>query len=120
MRVMPKMNAPDLASRLTFAGAAGTVTGSKARAGARSRTAPARSISMGDFVCVRAEVAMIQGLSAHADQSEILRWLRGFAPARTLATTIDGELGWPANVAHDRQNVVPPSRTTRNPTGDKL
>jgi metallo-beta-lactamase family protein len=42
----------------------------------------------GEDVPVRAEVAMIDTLSAHADANEIMQWLRGFArpPRRTFIT----------------------------------
>ena len=77
----------------------------------------------GEYVPVRAQVATIDGLSAHADQSEILRWLRGFqrppfqtyvvhgepGPAHALAATIEGDLGWPAAVANHGA-TIPVSR----------
>ncbi len=64
---------------------------------------------LGQWVPIRAEVAMLPGLSAHADADEIIDWLRGFAvpPARTFVThgepeaalalcaRIESELGWP-------------------------
>jgi metallo-beta-lactamase family protein len=67
----------------------------------------------GQDVPVRARVETITGLSAHADQPEILRWLRGFRrpPRQTwvvhgeppaagaLARVITRELGWKADVA---------------------
>jgi metallo-beta-lactamase family protein len=42
----------------------------------------------GEYVPVRAEVAKMDSMSAHADYSEILEWLRGFkrAPKRTFVT----------------------------------
>jgi len=69
----------------------------------------------GQDVPVQAQVEVIDGLSAHADQSEILRWLSGFkrapektyivhgedGPARTLATVIQERLGWTAEVARN-------------------
>ncbi len=62
----------------------------------------------GQWVPVRAEIAQINSLSAHADANELMRWLRSFkrAPRRTyvvhgepeasttLATRIRAELGW--------------------------
>ena len=77
------------AAALTFYGAAGTVTGSKHM--------------------------LDDGLSAHGDQSEILRWLGGFRkppaqtylvhgepePARVLAQVIRERLGWTVEVARD-------------------
>lgn len=66
----------------------------------------------GASVVVRAEVAQMQGLSAHADASQIIEWLRGFdAPPRTtfvthgepaasanLAGRVTRELGWRCDV----------------------
>jgi metallo-beta-lactamase family protein len=69
----------------------------------------------GEVVPVRAEVVMLDGLSAHADREELLRWVRGFdrapsqvfvvhgepGPASLLAAALQAELGWRANVARD-------------------
>lgn len=66
----------------------------------------------GEEVAIRAEVANLEMLSAHADAGEILGWLRGFehapkmtfvthgepAAADTLRRRIQGELGWPCSV----------------------
>lgn len=66
----------------------------------------------GQWVPVRAEVAELPMLSAHADGNELLRWLRGFQkpPKRVfivhgepdaseaLRERIERELGWPATV----------------------
>ena len=66
----------------------------------------------GAEVAIRAEVANLEMLSAHADAGEILAWLRGFerapqmtflthgepAAADTLRRRIQGELGWPCSV----------------------
>ncbi|HID89233.1 MAG TPA: hypothetical protein EYH27_01930 [Anaerolineales bacterium] len=45
----------------------------------------------GEEIEVRARIAMVDALSAHADRDELLRWLRGFAtpPGRTFV--IHGE-----------------------------
>ena len=73
----------------------------------------------GQDVPVRARVETIDGLSAHADRTELLRWMRGFRrpPARTyivhgepegsqaLAAAIRSELGWTAGVAEDGATV---------------
>jgi metallo-beta-lactamase family protein len=62
----------------------------------------------GALVPVAAEIEKIDSMSAHADQREILRWLRGFTrpprmtylvhgepgPMATLGQVIERELGW--------------------------
>jgi metallo-beta-lactamase family protein len=62
----------------------------------------------GALVPVAAEIEKIDSMSAHADQREILRWLRGFTrpprmtylvhgepgPMTTLGQVIERELGW--------------------------
>jgi len=67
----------------------------------------------GEDVPVHARIETLDGLSAHADRNEILRWLRAFQrpPQRTyvvhgeaegaeaLARAIRGELGWEAVIA---------------------
>ena len=73
----------------------------------------------GENVPVRAHVETVDGLSAHADQGELLRWLGGFktAPAHTyivhgedrsaraLAEVIRQKLRWTTTVAVDSATV---------------
>ncbi|TLP98628.1 MBL fold metallo-hydrolase [Nesterenkonia salmonea] len=72
----------------------------------------------GDWIPIKAEVANLPGLSAHADAAELMRWLSGFrqAPekvfivhgepqaADTFRARIDRDLAWQAVVP--RQNQV--------------
>jgi metallo-beta-lactamase family protein len=95
-------------------------------AGTRGRSLQdgAQSVRMhGENVAVRARVEMLDGLSAHADREEILRWLSGFrrpprvtyvvhgesTAAASLAETIRTRLRWNVRVAEDRA-LVPLSR----------
>lgn len=78
-----KAFAPDKRNTLVFAGfQAGGTRGATIAGGA------ATVRIHGEDVPVRAEVALLDDLSAHADASEILQWLRGFksAPRRTFIT----------------------------------
>jgi metallo-beta-lactamase family protein len=73
----------------------------------------------GQDIPVRARVVTLDGLSAHADRDEILRWLSAFttrprrtyvvhgepAQAESLATTIRTRLGWDVHVAGDGETV---------------
>lgn len=73
----------------------------------------------GQDVPIRAEVASLDNLSAHADADEILAWMRGFTqtPRRTFVThgepeaadalraRIDHELGWSVAVPEYLQTV---------------
>jgi metallo-beta-lactamase family protein len=86
----------------------------------RSLQEGARTIRIhGQDVPVRAKVETLDGLSAHADRAEILRWLSGFrrAPTQTyivhgeprasqsLANAVQTRLGWEARVARDGETV---------------
>lgn len=73
----------------------------------------------GQDVAVRARVEVVDGLSAHADQNEILRWLSMFrrpprqtwvvhgepGSAAALAKLVHGRLGWSTAVAEDGARV---------------
>ncbi|HXG82055.1 MAG TPA: MBL fold metallo-hydrolase, partial [Sphingomicrobium sp.] len=66
----------------------------------------------GEWIDIRAEVANLEMLSAHADANEIMRWLGGFRSAprttfvvhgereasKALQQRIEAELGWSATV----------------------
>jgi metallo-beta-lactamase family protein len=74
---------------------------------------------LGQIVPVRARIRLLDGFSAHADRSEILRWLRTFrkAPRKTyivhgepaaasaLAEVIREQLKWPVEIAKFNQKV---------------
>ena len=78
-----KAFAPDKRNTIVFAGfQAGGTRGAMIAGGS-----PTVRIH-GEDVPVRAEVAMLDDLSAHADAAEIVSWLRGFksAPKQTFIT----------------------------------
>ena len=81
----------------------------------------ARTIHIhGRDVEVRAQVYRLEGLSAHGDRGEILRWLGGFqrppaacyivhgepAAAAALTRAIEEELDWPVRPAVDQEVVT--------------
>ncbi len=75
--------APDARNTILFTGfQAGGTRGARIMAGETSVKIH------GEMVPVRAEVAMLDNLSAHADSDEIIGWLRGFEapPKRTFIT----------------------------------
>ena len=91
-------------------------------AGTRGRALQegARTVRIhGEDVPVRASVEIVEGLSAHADREEILRWLSFFKKppqqvfvvhgethsADSLAETIRRKLGWNARAARDGETV---------------
>jgi metallo-beta-lactamase family protein len=45
----------------------------------------------GEMVGVKAEIAQLQSMSAHADQNELMRWLRGFKRPPRLTCVVHGE-----------------------------
>ncbi len=52
----------------------------------------AKEVKMfGQVVSVRAKIKTIDGFSAHADQAEIMRWLRGFEEAPRKTYVVHGE-----------------------------
>lgn len=102
-----KAFAPDRRNTILFAGyQAGGTRGAAILQGATSVRIH------GEDVPIRAEVATLDSLSAHADAGEILQWLRGFGtpPRQTFIThgeptaadamrsRIEHEMGWPCRV----------------------
>jgi metallo-beta-lactamase family protein len=73
----------------------------------------------GEYVPVRAEVAMLDSFSAHADFEEILAWLRQFevpplrtfithgepAAADALRSRIEESLGWECHIPEHLESV---------------
>ena len=106
--------APDHRNTILLAGyQAGGTRGAALASGARSLRI------FGQEVPVRAEVAQLDHLSAHADAREIIDWLRGFsrAPKRTFIThgepdaadalrqRIEHALGWECHLPFYTENV---------------
>ena len=110
-----KVFAPDRRNTILFSGfQAGGTRGAAMVAGADSVKIH------GQYVPVRAEVANLSMLSAHADVEEIMAWLRGFeAPPRLTFVThgepaaadalrhrIEEELGWTCRVPEHGETVA--------------
>lgn len=106
--------APERRNTILLAGfQAGGTRGAALAGGAKSLRI------FGQEVPVRAEVAQLDHLSAHADAAEILEWLRGFsrAPRRTFIThgepaaadalrqRIERELHWPCHLPYYTEAV---------------
>ncbi len=111
-----KAFAPDRRNTILFAGyQAGGTRGAKILAGDDAIRIH------GEDVPIRAEVASIDGLSAHADAGEIIDWLNGFAPDQVPRTTfithgepaaadamrlrIEDQLGWTCRVPEYLETV---------------
>ncbi len=110
-----KAFAPDARNTILFAGfQAGGTRGATIAGGA------ATVRIHGQDVPVRAQVAMLDTLSAHADGAEIVQWLRGFhaAPRRTFIThgepaaadamrqRIERELHWSCHLPYYLEQVT--------------
>ena len=103
---------PEAKNTILFAGyqAVGT-------RGARLLAGETEIKMFGQWIPIRAEIANLPELSAHADAGEIIRWLSGFEkpPRRTfivhgepdasdaLRVRIERELGWDAAVVDDQR-----------------
>ena len=91
-------------------------------AGTRGRTLQdgAKKIKMfGQEIAVNAKVEVLQGLSAHADRDDIMKWLRAFKKppkqtyvvhgedhaAEAMAESIKSKLRWNVTVAEDGKTV---------------
>lgn len=109
-----KAFAPDANNTILFTGfqAAGTRGASMLRGAETIRI-------HGADVPVRAKVEMLYGLSAHADSTEMIGWLRGFSKppkltfithgepdsAKALQDRISADLGWPAEIPEYEQEM---------------
>ena len=109
-----KAFAPDKRNTILFAGyQAGGTRGATLVGGAKTVRI------FGEDVPIHAEVAVLDGLSAHADAAEIVQWLRGFAsaPRQTFIThgepaaadamrqRIERELGWRCHMPYYLESV---------------
>ncbi|PWS34367.1 MBL fold metallo-hydrolase [Falsiroseomonas bella] len=110
-----KVFAPDRRNTILFSGfQAGGTRGAAMVAGAEAVKIH------GSYIPVRAEIANLPMLSAHADADELLRWLKGFErppkatwvvhgepeASDTLRHRIEEELGWPCRVAEHGGRAV--------------
>jgi metallo-beta-lactamase family protein len=110
-----KAFAPDPRNTILFTGfQAGGTRGASLMSGAETIKIH------GEYIPVRAEVRMLENLSAHADADEILGWLKGFAepPRRTFIThgeldaadalrhRIEDELHWSCVIPEYLERVI--------------
>lgn len=106
---------PDPRSTIMFAGFQALGTNGRTMVGGQ------REMKIhGEWIQIKAEVADLTMLSAHADSDEIIRWLGGFesAPRRTflvhgepsssaaLADRIQSELGWSCAISRKDERVA--------------
>lgn len=116
--------APDNRSTIVLAGFQAAGTRGQALADG------ARDIKVfGQYIPVRAHIARIDSLSAHADADQLISWLGTASPAPAAASVVHGEpaaadalrrrlrddLGWNAAVAVDHQTVTIGSPTAALP-----
>jgi metallo-beta-lactamase family protein len=110
-----KVMAPDPRNTVLFAGYQAVGTRGATIAGG------ARQVKIhGEYVPIRAEVVLLDTLSAHADWAEILDWLDGFSrpPSETFVThgepvaadalrlRIEERFGWHARVPEHAETAV--------------
>lgn len=109
-----KRMAPDRRNTIVLAGyQSGGTRGARLAAGEKSIRI------FGEEVAVHAEVALLRGMSAHADAAQLVRWMGSASnvpkqvflthgepgPADTLRLQVETELGWPAGVPRLGQTV---------------
>jgi len=75
---------------------------------------------LGDSYPVKARIVQLQGLSAHADRTQLLKWLTSLkrppkrvfvvhgepASARSFAELVAAQTGWPVSVPDYRSEVI--------------
>jgi metallo-beta-lactamase family protein len=110
-----KLRLPDPKTTVLLAGYQGVGTN-----GRQLQDGAATLRIYGEEVPVKAKVATLSGLSAHAGQDELLRWAQGFqrppgqvhmvhgepGPAAALAKLLTEKLKWNVNVAKDRETAT--------------